>query len=190
MNIHVLESMRLIGGMFIPRLLSLCKVGIASAVFAFGLAPVGAQATTIPQPVISIATLDAMLAPLVAVPVFTWSTTIGRPLAFGVTISRSDVSPTDVYVGILIPGGRVFSWIPGPANAPVLVEGWSPAGRGITAAAISGASLLGSDPQHLFAWGHPLGLYSVFAVLVRSGADPNDPAQWYGATMSPLVISN
>jgi hypothetical protein len=190
MNHCVSASMRLIVGVFVPRLLSLCKVGVASAVFALGCFPAAVHASTIPPPVISIVTLDAVLAPLIAAPVFSWTTTIGRPLAFGATISRSDLSPTDVYFGILIPGGRILSWIPGTANGPELVEGWSPAGRGITAAAISSAALLGSDPQHLFAWGYPLGLYSVFVVLVRAGADPNDASRWYGATMSPLVISN
>jgi hypothetical protein len=175
---------------FIRRLLSVCKLGIASAVLAFGFAPFVAHASTIPQPVISIATLDATLAPLVAAPVYTWRTTIGRPLAFVAAISRSDMSPVDVYLGVFVPGGRVFSWIPGAANVPVGVEGWSPAGRGITAAAISGAGLLGSDPQHLFTSDHPLGAYLFFVVLVRSGADPHDPAHWYAATVSPLIISN
>lgn len=190
MNASSEISVKSIIGVLVRRWSSLRTVGIAPIVLAFGLAPAIGHGSTIPPPVIAITTFDAALAPLVAAPVFSWKTTIGRPLQVVATVSRSDLSPIDVYLGVLMPGGSVVSWIPGPANAPVLVGGWSPAGRGITAATLSGASLLGSDPQHLFTWGHPPGLHSVFVVLVRSGANPTDPAQWFGASMSPLVISN
>jgi len=168
---------------------SLRKVGFSLALLVSGITPF-VHAETIPQPLISILTLDVLVAPLVAAPVFAWRTDLARPLEFIATITRSDISPVDVYFGVIIPGGRVFSWIPGTANGPVLVEGLSPAGRGITAAAISGAGLLGSDPQNLFSASQPIGLYSLFVVLVRSGADASNPGNWFGAAMSPLIISN
>jgi hypothetical protein len=96
----------------------------------------------------------------------------------------------DVYFGILTPGGRVFSWKPGATNAPILAEGFFPAAQNTTATEMASTALLGGSPQHLFGSDHPLGLYSVFFFLVRTGADPRDPRQWYGATMAPLVITN
>lgn len=87
------------------------------------------------------------------------------------------------------PGGQVFSWVPGSTNVPVLVAGLAPAGRGMTTSAISFTALLGSPPQHLFSAADPPGLYSLLVVLVVAGSDPSDPRHWFGAAMSPLIIS-
>ena len=99
------------------------------------------------------------------------------------------MSPIDVYVGVITPGGRFLSWIPGTANVPVLVEGLSPAGRGLTATSISGAALLGSHPQYLFSAADPPGLYSLFVILAVAGTDASK-GLWFGAAMSPLLIIN
>ena len=165
------------------------KVLLLSAVLASGIAPMYARGSTIAPPVISITTVDAIMGPLVSLPVFTWRTD-GRPLAFNATFSRGDSSPVDVYFGIIIPGGRVFSWISGTANVPTLREGLLPAAQGITNTASSSAGLLGANPQHIFSADYPLGLYSVFFFLVPAGADPGDSRRWIAASMSPLVISN
>jgi len=176
---------------FIRRVfMVLGRVSLACALFAFALIPMSTRASTIPQPVISIIAGDAELSQLALVPVFTWRTDIGRPLMFAAQISRADSSPVDVYFGVLAPDGRFFSWVPQTGSAPLLLEGLHPAGRAITATAISSAGLLGSDPRHLFAAGHPLGLYSVAVILVATAADPTDPRRWFAATMSPLLISN
>lgn len=182
---------RRLSALFIERLFTvLGRVSLACALLAFALIPMGTRASTIPQPVISIIAADAQLSQLTLVPVFTWRTDIGRPLAFGMQISRTDTSSVDVYFGVLAPDGRFFSWVPQTGSAPLLLEGLYPAGRAITATAISSAGLLGSDPRHLFAHGHPLGIYSVAVILVATAADPTDPRQWFAASMSPLLISN
>lgn len=166
------------------------KVVLFSAMLAFGIAPVPAQSgTSIPSPVISIMALDANLAPGGTLPVFTWRTD-GRLLEFDASLSRYESSPVDVYFGIIVPGGRIFSWSPGTNNVPTLQEGFVPAAQRTTATEMSGAALLGSSPQYGFSSDHLLGLYSVFFFLVPAGTDPRDPRRWMGATMSPLVITN
>jgi hypothetical protein len=175
---------------FMRVLRELGKAVLLLAVLTFGIAPVSAQTgSTIPPAVISISTVDPLLAPLISGPVFTGRID-GRPLEFIAAVSRVDSSPADVYFGVIIPGGRIFSWIPGTANVPMLVEGLFPAAQRITDTAISSAGMLGSNPQHSFSADHPLGLYSVFCFFVRTGAAPGDPRQWFAAAMSPLVITN
>lgn len=184
------QFMKSILASWIHRVLKkLGEVFLLPAMFALGIAPVSAMSASVASPVISIATFDAMLAPLSSPPVFTWRTDL-RPLEFDAAVSRTDSSPVDVYFGIIIPGGRIFSWSPGTASVPNLQEGFSPAAQGTTATEMSSAALLGRNPQHLFTADHLLGLYSVFFFLVPTGADPRDPRRWIGATMSPLVISN
>lgn len=165
---------------------------LLSAVLALGIAPVSVQGTSIPPAVISISVVDALISPLVSVPIFSWTTGVGRPLEFGAAVSRVDSSPVDVYFGIIIPGGRIFSWISGTANVPILLEGLFPAAQRITDTdtAISSAELLGRNPQHIFSADHPLGLYLVFFFLVPTGTDPGDSRHWIAATMSPLMIFN
>ncbi len=174
----------------ICRVLKLGKAVLLPAVLAFGIAPVSAQTgASIAPPVISISTIDPIVTPLASVPVFTWRTD-GQPLEFVAAVSRADSSPIDMYFGIIVPDGRIFSWISGTANVPILLEGLFPAAQLVTGTAISSAELLGKNPQHIFSADHPLGLYSVFFFLVPTGADPGDPRQWIAATMSPLMISN
>ena len=153
-----------------------------------GLVPLNARAAIIAPAVISIQAEDALLAQLDGSPVFSWSLGIGRPLEVVATINRADLSPVDVYLVVLVPGGQVFSWVPGSTNVPVLVAGLAPAGRGMTTSAISFTALLGSPPQHLFSAADPPGLYSLLVVLVVAGSDPSDPRHWFGAAMSPLII--
>gem|GEM_PF-4265622 len=172
------------------RVLKLTQVILLSAAFAFEIAPVRAETgASIALPVISLSTIDPMVAPLASTPVFTWKTD-NRPLEFAATVSRTDSSPVDMYFGIISPDGRVFSWNSGLTSVPIFLEGLSPAGRLVTDTVISSADLLGKNPQHTFSADHPLGLYSVFFFLVPAGADPGDSRQWIAATISPLVISN
>lgn len=171
---------------------ALGKVLFIPAALAVGVAPGSAMGSTIPAPVVSITTLDAAQAPLIWEPRFTWRTD-GRPLEFVANVTRYESSPVDVYFGILLPGGRIASWHPGTGHGPILQEGFWPAARRTAATEMSGAALLRGNPRHSFSADSayfPLGLYSVFIFLVPAGADPRDPSRWYGATMSPLVITN
>jgi hypothetical protein len=165
------------------------KAILLPAVLAFGSAPGPAMGSTIAPPVVSILTTDVLTAGYIGVPRFTWKGVDGA-LQFEAAVTRNESSPVDVYFGILTPGGRVFSWKPGTTNAPILAEGFFPAAQNTTATEMWSTVLLGGSPQHLFGSDHPLGLYSVFFFLVRTGADPRDPRQWHGATMAPLVITN
>jgi len=169
-------------------LISSLRRAFLVAVLAFGVAAGSAIGSTAAVPVISILTMDAMTAGYIGAQVFTWRTD-GRALQFEAAASGFHNSPVDVYFGVVAPGERVFTWSPA-AGAPNLREGLFPAGQGITASEIYSVALLGSSPQYTFPAGSPLGIYSVFFILVYAGNDPRDARQWLAANMSPLVITN
>jgi hypothetical protein len=171
------------------RLRCLSLPTLAFVALSLVAAPFAAQASTIAPPVIAIEVQDALLAQLSASPVFSWPATVGRPLQVVATISRTDISAVDVYLAVFVPGGRVFSWVPS-SNAPALVAGLAPAGRALTASSISFAALLGSPPQYLFSASDPVGMYSLAVIIVAAGSDPSDPRRWFGAVMSPLLLTN
>ncbi|MBG9390614.1 hypothetical protein [Caenimonas aquaedulcis] len=169
----------------------LAQLVLLPAVLAYGLAAPSAKASVAAPPVIYIQAIDPVLAGLNGAPVFTWRTD-GRPLQFGGGVDRTHTGfpPVDVYFGVMIPGGRLFTWTPGTGSEPNLREGLFPAGQGITAIQISTRDLLGASPQRPFSSADPLGVYSIFLFLTSPGADPRDARGWYGASMSPLVITN
>jgi len=169
-------------------LVGLAKVVLLPTVLALGVVPASAVAATAAPPTIKILVLDAATAGLLSTPVFTWRID-GGAVQFEATASRDLSNPVDVYFGVVAPGERVFSWSPA-VGAPNLREGLFPAGQAITATQISSTGLLGSGPQYTFPAGSPLGIYSVFFLLVYAGNDPRDPRQWVAANMSPLVITN
>jgi hypothetical protein len=192
MNGHAVSEPRVVFavGCRVRRGLAGWRAGLICAFIAVGSLSGVAAASTATPPVISIKVDDAVLAPLGAPAVFTWAAAIGRPLEVLASITRGDISPVDVYLGVLVPDGRLLSWVPGSSTTPVLVAGLAPAGRGVTASSVSSAMLLGSNPQYLFSAADALGLYSLLVILVPAGAAPSDPRNWTAATMSPLVISN
>lgn len=173
---------------------SAVRVGMAIflvVAVALGLSgmPMAAAASSAPPTAFAIQVIDATRAPFVSVPVFQWR--IGQgPLLFDAILSRSSSSPVDVYFGIIIPAGRIFTWTPGQSGGPILREGLFPAAQGTTATQISAFSLLETAPQHTISAGYPLGLYSVFMLLVPTGANAGDLRSWTGAAMSPLLITN
>jgi hypothetical protein len=161
------------------------------AMLVLGCMPLSSVASSsIPQPVISIQTVDATRAPPDTVHVFSWLMSQGS-LAFGATLTRYENSPIDVYFGILIPGGRVYTWTRGISNGPVLREGLSPAVQRTTETQIDSATILGSNPIQGFADDarSPSGLYSIFMFMVPAGAGPGDLRNWTGGASSPLFLS-
>lgn len=167
----------------------MAKLLVLAAAIGLSGMPMAAVASSAPPPTFSIQVMDAIRAPLVAVPVFQWRIDQG-PLLFDATLSRAGSSPVDVYFGIIIPGGRIFTWTPGQSGGPILREGLFPAAQGTTATQISSFSLLGTDPEQTFSAGYPLGLYSVFMLFLPTGANAGDLRSWTGAAMSPLLITN
>jgi hypothetical protein len=160
------------------------------AIVSLATAPAVTQATSIAAPPqITISAADALTAGISGVPVFSWRAD-GRALVFSAFAVRPDTRPIDVYFGVIIPGGRTFTWTPSSTSLPILVEGLRPAGQNVTDTFINPIALLGAVPQHAFSSAAPLGLYSVFVLLVLHGADPADTSRWVAASMSPLVLSD
>jgi hypothetical protein len=51
--------------------------------------------------------------------------------AIDAAVSRFESSAVDLYFGIIVPGGRIFSWISGTANIPILVVNDPSTGQGL-----------------------------------------------------------
>lgn len=120
--------------------------------------------------------------------------TSGRPLRFAAQIERLDGSlptpgsfPTDIYFGVIAPGGRVFTWVSRPDGGAALVEGLIPAARAVTATSFSAESVLGT-PEYTFSERDTPGLYSVFVLLATPGSDASDARSWQHATIVPLMF--
>jgi hypothetical protein len=116
--------------------------------------------------------------------------TDGRTLEFLGSVTRRDTSPVtlDVYFGAITPDGRTFSWFSGLTSIPILLEGLFPVAQGIAETSFTIAALFGRNPEHTCSSGQVTGRYSIFLLLVFNGADPGNPDNWFGASMSPLVI--
>ena len=97
----------------------------------------------------------------------------------------------DVYFGVLLPGGTsVRSWA--PVNGVITqVPGFTPFARGISNSALFqpfADSNARKPISHIFDGTEPKGLYFVFLILVRPGADPNDSRQWGQVATQPFVV--
>lgn len=167
---------------FCRRLLSLTLALCAGA-------PLANATSTTPPPAVRVYVLDALLAGLVDQQVFVVPAAPARPLAFGATVAREPGSPVmDVYLEVIVPGGRVFTWVPKPGGGSVLVEGLSPVARAFTGTSFATATVFGADAQYTFSEGHTPGMYSVFALLVPPGSDPGDARRWTWVNMVPLMF--
>jgi hypothetical protein len=121
--------------------------------------------------------------------------TPGRPLRFGVQIERLDGSfptpgsfPTDIYFGVIVPGGRVFTWVSNPGAGAVLVEGLIPVARAFTGTSFYLDDRVFGIPEYTFSERDTPGLYSVFVLLVTPGRDASDARSWQYARMVPLMF--
>jgi len=158
------------------------------AVISLATAPTVAQATTFAAPPrIQIIAVDAATAGFIDAPLFRWRTD-GRALQFNASVSPFTL-PVDVYFGVIIPGGRTFTWTTASTTGPVLIEGLHPAGQNLTQTDFVASASLGGAPRYAFSNGEPLGLYSLFVLVVLHGADPSDTSRWIAANMSPLILS-
>lgn len=105
----------------LPLALALC-LG-APLVYASSVAP----------PVIRPYVFDALLSSLIGQQVFVVPPAPARPLAVGATVAREAGSlPVDVYLGVIVPGGQVFTWVPKPGGGATLVKGLAPVARAVT----------------------------------------------------------
>jgi hypothetical protein len=121
-------------------------------------------------------------------------TTPVRPLQFGAQIERVDGSlptpgsfPTDIYFGVIVPGGRVFTWVSNPGGGAALVEGLVPVARAVTEPSFSTGRVFGT-PEYTFSERDAPGLYSIFVLLVTPGSDASDARSWQYARMVPLMF--
>ncbi|WP_432745604.1 hypothetical protein ABXJ76_07335 [Methylobacter sp. G7] len=115
-----------------------------------------------------------------------FNATISFPGAFVGTPFKGDV-----YFGVIPPeNNRSFTWVTdGGVNS--LKEGLIPIARDIGISQNSTFSLsstLGQSIQYAFKNTESAGMYSIFALLVASGADPSVTRNWIGINMVPLVI--
>ncbi|MBG9389340.1 hypothetical protein [Caenimonas aquaedulcis] len=162
------------------------------ALLAFGLVPTTVDASSVPQPAISILVTPWFSAGLTDIPRFTWSRTNPDALVFGANVSRwrDYATPADMYFGVLTPDGRTLSWRPVPGNVATLQEGLFPVVQATTAEVTDSYSLLGGFPRFPLSSSDPTGIYSVFVLVVPAGSDPRNASLWTAAQMWPVVITN
>ena len=152
-------------------------------------APLAHAGSTVASPVARAYVLDALLGGLVDQQVFVVPAAPARPLAFGATVTRESGSPpVDVYLGVIVPGGQVYTWVPKPGGGAALVKGLSPVARAVTETSFATATVFGADARYSFSEGDAAGLYSVFVLLVPPGSDPGDARKWNWASMTPLMF--
>lgn len=151
--------------------------------------PLANATSTVPPPVIRTYVIDASLAGLGDQQLFAVPATSGRTLAMGSSFERVAGSPLiDVYVGVILPGGRVFTWVPKPGGGAILTEGFSPVARSVAETTFTTRAVFGADASHTFSDKDATGLYSVFTLLVGAGRDPGDARQWSWVNMVPLMF--
>lgn len=115
-----------------------------------------------------------------------FNATISFPGAFVGTPFKGDI-----YFGVIPPeNNRSFTWVTdGGVNS--LKEGLTPIVRDVAMtqnSTFSLSSTLGQSIQYGFKNTESAGMYSIFALLVPSGADPSVTRNWIGINMVPLVI--
>jgi hypothetical protein len=165
--------------------MNVVKRWLLLAVISLGTAPTLVQALSLAAP----PQISIFVANPIGVPVFSWQTN-GGALQFDASVTSTLPLPVDVYFGVIIPGGRTFTWTSALTNVPILVEGLIPVAQNVTPTFFHAATSLGGVPQHTFSNTHPRGLYSVFVLLVAHGASPADASRWVAASMSPLMLSD
>ena len=96
----------------------------------------------------------------------------------------------DLYVGLIQPGGVVFTWANQDGQA-VLVKGTKPVVRGMDLGgkyAFNLAEVFGKDPRYTFSGNEPRGMYTLFAFIVVGGDLPSNRLSWYAVDMAPLFV--
>lgn len=148
-----------------------------------------ASASSIAPPIVRTYVYDLGLAGLIDQQVFVVPAQADRPLGLGASISQEPGGfPMDVYLGVIVPGGKVFSWVPKPGGGASVVSGLSPVARSVTEPSFTTRNVFGADAQYTFTEADALGLYSVFTLLVPAGKDPGDARQWHWVSMVPVVF--
>ena len=151
--------------------------------------PAANATSTVATPEVKVFVRDVVLSGLGTDQIFVVPAAPARPLAFGASVARTLGSlPCDVYFGVIVPGGRVFTWIPKVGGGAVLVAGMSPVARAIADTTFQTSSAFAGDPQYTFSEGDIKGLYSLFVLLVPPGADPSDARRWTWVTTVPLMF--
>jgi hypothetical protein len=95
----------------------------------------------------------------------------------------------DLYFGVILPNGTIYTWA-GDANEASLREGLTPIASNLDLRQelLFDLNATVGDVQHVFTRDDPAGMYSVFALLVRAGANPTQENSWYEADMRPLIV--
>jgi len=90
----------------------------------------------------------------------------------------------DVYVGALLPGGEVVSWILGSERTE-LKEGLVPYLEDVSDRSFT-LDTRGVGPQYTFTGNEAFGLYMPFVFVVAHGGDPW--TEWLAAYMVPIIF--
>lgn len=93
-------------------------------------------------------------------------------------------SPVDVYIGAILPDGRVVSWV-GTPQAPALVTGAAPVPF------IRNVDLLeklDTSVRVEFTATEPAGWHLLYGIVVTTGGAPFDPASWVNTHFYPFLM--
>ena len=98
----------------------------------------------------------------------------------------------DVYFGVMLTGGSdVYTWSrnsAGPKNT--LNKGWVPYARAVPPVGIFSVTDTSgfNSPTYSLSGSETPGLYMLFLLLVKPGADPSDTTQWNKVAMHPFLV--
>jgi hypothetical protein len=98
----------------------------------------------------------------------------------------------DLYFGVITPNGVAFSWVlDGDGDEVNPRQGMIPVATNLD---LSKALLVDVTKEvgemlHAFTPNSPLGMYSIFALLVKAENDPRNPSNWLEAEMRPLIVT-
>ena len=159
---------------------TLLRVGIAvvSIVLSFAAVPAIAASST----PIAISILPARLG---VFPVFRYrpSDSIYLTVSVDIPAPPSPAFTVDVYVGVLLPGGQIVSWVPDSERAE-LKEGLAPYREDVSDRSFT-LNTPTVAPEYTFTGNEPFGLYLVFVFVVPHGGDPW--REWVAANMVPII---
>lgn len=111
----------------------------------------------------------------------------GGPYYFVASANGLSLRPHDFYFAVLRPDGRIYSWNTKSSLQPQLTEGLYPVAKGIIATEFYTRSILGST-EYVFSSTDLPGLYHVFLLVLSSGSNPENPANWLYVASVPLIF--
>jgi len=157
------------------------RIVLAMSVLAVSLTqPAASRAVPILSPV-SI----TVYATLGLGPIHTTSVNAGFRMDAIISLDYDDVpGSVDVYVGAILPDGRFVSWIGDPQKPSVSI-GAAPVPFLVKFTAVDATFNLNQQPSA----DAPLGWYTLYGIIVPTGADPLDPARWLSTSFYPLRIT-